>query len=629
MASSYTQVFWVDATNASTIEYSYKKAAKNLGTLADAKISLDAALGTLELYRGSWFLLFDGADNVEEIGQLWVPGIRGDIIYTSRNPRLRGLPSSQIQCVAEMGEGEASRLLLKSAHLDDSAVEFREQALEIVRELGCLALAVDQAGAYIWNAECTIHDFLDNFNTHREYLMQNAAYKGASNNDRAVYATWTLSYNAIAEQAKSANADISKRGTAALQILHLLPFFHNENIMEEIFKYAAERAKTRFGTHLDAVKRTLLGLRSNGDWYPLFFRQGIQLLLSFSLLGQEASQGRFLMHRLVYLWAYDILTTAEKYTFCSQARAILASSISMTNETTDYPFRRDLLPHLIALRGRTDFPSISKTDKDLSHFAEIFNQAGHYKEAEELAVRVVKTCERVLGERHEDTLSEKSYLAYTYRVQFRLKEAAELQSRTVKTLKEIPGENDDWLLWSMNELASIYLAQKRWTDAENLYLEVIARDKGIRGETYLDILTSMAGLATVYYEQKRWKEAEDLDVSVMESRKRLLGEEHPRTLEAMHNLACTLQTLGRSEEAFPLMRKCVHLRERVLDLQDPSTKHSIEALMEWEGSGPGDDETKEDSGLGRIGARLKGTKWRQRLRESLYWRNLKGSKSID
>ncbi len=160
-------MFWIDASNRDTLEQSYKNIASKYGTTTDPNCSLEVVLRDLECYQGSWLLLFDGADNIQDISGLWPPGIHGDILYTSRDQMLRRLPGSQMRCVSEMNEDEASEHLLKSAHLDMSSISYKKQASDIVTELGYLALAIDQAGAYIASGECRVDDFLETFNTHR------------------------------------------------------------------------------------------------------------------------------------------------------------------------------------------------------------------------------------------------------------------------------------------------------------------------------------------------------------------------------------------------------------------------------------------------------------------------------
>ncbi len=86
-------------------------------------------------------------------------------------------------------------------------------AAKIVAELGHLALAVDQAGAYIARGECRVFDFLDTFERHRASLLSVDAYNRASPYKRAVYATWELSYSAIERISNGSLNEIRKSGS--------------------------------------------------------------------------------------------------------------------------------------------------------------------------------------------------------------------------------------------------------------------------------------------------------------------------------------------------------------------------------------------------------------------------------
>ena len=516
----------MDASNRNTLEQSYKNIALKIGTVTDPNCSLEAALRELENYKSNWLLLFDGADDLEDISGLWPPGIHGDILYTSRNPMLRRLVGSQMRCVSEMNENEASELLLKSARLDVSVKSFKKQASDIVTTLGCLALAVDQAGAYIASGECSIDDFLSTFNAHRQYLLQNEAYKGASEYNRAVYATWDLSYAAIARQAGSAANEALHQGSkAALQILQILPFFHNENIMEEIFKAAAENPRAESDVAYDIADQcpsALFRLRSAGTWETQTFRLGIRTLISFSLVGRDDFRCYLFMHRLVHSWSLDRLTAVEKNRFCNEARDILAKSIAWKFATSDYAFRRNLLPHITALHRQMTLSSSSTKSHELASFALVFREAGRWDEAEKLELQVMKTRKRVLKEEHPDTLTSMANLAVTYR------------------------------------------NQGRWDEAEKLQMQVMESRKRVLKEEHPDTLTSMANLASTYWYQGRWDEAEKLDVQVMKTRKRVLKEEHPNTLTSMANLAATYRYQGRWDEAEKLELQVMESRKRVL-----------------------------------------------------------------
>ena len=97
--------------------------------------------------------------------------------------------------INEMEEADAITLLLKASYLDASA-EHIEVAKNIVTELGCMPLAVDQAGAYI-EAGCSINEYLHQYFLHRQILMSDDKFRGASSYDRTVYGTWDLSFTEI------------------------------------------------------------------------------------------------------------------------------------------------------------------------------------------------------------------------------------------------------------------------------------------------------------------------------------------------------------------------------------------------------------------------------------------------
>ena len=572
----------MDASNRNTLEQSYKNIALKIGTVTDPNCSLEAALRELENYKSNWLLLFDGADDLEDISGLWPPGIHGDILYTSRNPMLRRLLGSQMRCVSEMNENEASELLLKSARLDVSVKSFKKQASDIVTDLGCLALAVDQAGAYIASGECYIDDFLSTFNAHRQHLLQNEAYKGASGYDQAVYATWDLSYAAIARQAGSAANEALHQGSkAALQILQILPFFHNENIMEEIFKAAAENpgAESDVAYEVaDQCSSALFRLRSDGTWETQNFRLGIRTLISFSLVGRDDFRCHLFMHRLVNSWSLDRLTAVEKNRFCNEARDILARSIAWRFATSDYDFRRNLLPHITALHRQMTLSSSSTKSHELTSFALVFSEAGRWDEAEKLQVQVMKTSLRVLKEEHPSTLNSMANLASTYRNQGRWDEAEKLQVQVMKTSLRVLKEEHPDTLNSMINLASTYWNQGRWNEAEKLNVQVMKTSLRVLKEEHPFTLSSIANLASTYWDQGRWNEAEKLQLQVMKTSLRVLKEEHPSTLTSMANLAVTYLDQGRWDEAEKLQMQVMKTRKRVLKEEHPSTLSSMANL---------------------------------------------------
>ena len=70
-----------------------------------------------------------------------------------------------------MAEADAILLLLKASHLTEQSENVHTIAWQIVNELCCFSLAVDQAGAFIEAGLCSIDNYLEQLSQHRIKLM--------------------------------------------------------------------------------------------------------------------------------------------------------------------------------------------------------------------------------------------------------------------------------------------------------------------------------------------------------------------------------------------------------------------------------------------------------------------------
>lgn len=100
----------------------------------------------------TWLLVFDNADDPKVSLTGYFPtGGRGDVIITSRNPDCQQYSTVGHEEIGRMARDEALSLLTKTAYGQEN-IEHKDaiNALgQIVDVLGCLALAIAQAGVYI------------------------------------------------------------------------------------------------------------------------------------------------------------------------------------------------------------------------------------------------------------------------------------------------------------------------------------------------------------------------------------------------------------------------------------------------------------------------------------------------
>ena len=566
----------MDSSSVETIEENIKSIADHpFAKAAGVERSVRSAIQWLSYADHAWLLIFDNADgDPDTIGKYVPPGMRGNILFTSRN-RMMGhhvLSSNARIEVEEMTEEQAISLLLKSAMLDESSSDVICLSRAIVKELCYLPLAVDQAGATIARRLCSIYDYHELYTKSRKELLALSFFRGASNYGLPVYTTFEVSHKAIRDCTSGASDLMTPQAAKiALFILGIFALFHNENISENIIKRAAEGM---FGSNdlslHELVPTELLRCHDSGEWDPLAFRDGIQILCSFSLVKVNHSNGNsYSMHSLIHSWSLDRMSNEDKRQNYFLASTVLANSITFNDE--DRAFRRDLIPHLTSLMShrRSIGRTTSLAENRVLKFGRTFFENGLYNAAEELQLEVLESWRRVLGEEHPDTLEIMDDLASTYDRQGRTEEAEQLDLKVLESRRRVLEAEHPNILGTMNNLAWTYYGQGRTEEAEQLYLQVLESTRRVLGVEHPYTLRTMNNLALTYYRQGRTGEAEQLQLQVLESRRRVLGVEHPDTLTTMDNLAWTYYRQGRTEEAEQLQLQVLESRRRVLGVEHP------------------------------------------------------------
>ena len=123
-----------------------------------------------------------------------------------------------------------------------------------------------------------------------------------------MYETWELSYKEIQQRAESDDSHKVNAANSAMLLLELFPFFHHEELTEEIFYYAAlakddETPISHLPLSSSLLDRRLLSLSEKGTWDNFSFREGISILMLFSLIRRGPSDYVYAMHPLVHTWA--------------------------------------------------------------------------------------------------------------------------------------------------------------------------------------------------------------------------------------------------------------------------------------------------------------------------------------
>ncbi|KAI4122619.1 MAG: hypothetical protein LQ338_005713 [Usnochroma carphineum] len=483
-----------------------------------------------------------------------------------------------------MATDEAVTLLLKTAGIPDvSDRSTREAAAQVIQTLGCLALAITQAGAVIRQGRCEIAEYCTLYSRRRKELLSEKAIQGGEDYRYTVYTTWEVSRQMIEEMSSEAGRD-------ALELLQVFSFFHYEGIPEEIFYRAwcglqmEERQSDWLLSHqLNMLLRQLI---QEWDISPL--RAAVSVLQSFSLVHRDQNH-LISIHPLVHAWARDRLIASDEDLIWTQATSTIALSVPWTFQTADYRFRRYLVPQVDACQSfRKDgiFFLLQGIREDClwmaSSFALVYSDMGRLQEALQLRERVVEAYRRTLGDEHPNTISSIYHLALSYRPIGRYQEALQLLERSVEANKRTLGDEHRHTLLSIQSLALIYAEVGRPQEAIRLLERLVEANKRTLGDEHPDTLASRHDPAFTYTDSHvgGYQEALLLLKRVVEAEKKTLGDEHPDTLHSMYMLAFTYSNrdIGRYQEALPLFERVVEGRKKTRGDEHPDTLKAIRVL---------------------------------------------------
>jgi hypothetical protein len=450
--SSFWKVLLVDASTAGTI-------TSDLKAIAQAESIGDSVNDTILWLSGhheEWLLLFDNADNTTvNLRDFFPTCYHRNILITSQNPETcNHAPRSNCK-VSDMEPHDAIDLLLTMARKQPTD-HAQELAAPIVQELGYLALAIVQAGAYI-SKSCSLARYLQIYQKHRAQLLEHHDVQRTDDYKWTAYTTWQISFE--------------KLSCWAATFLQFCAFLHRKSISEEIFRNAAAGQTGDSTKSMGAVVDFLGEFKPlEGGWDDSRFLEVINEVHSYSLINLDEANHVFPIHPLVHAWTRTTLKNSEETQACTMQ--ILSLSITCQSKAEDFAFRRTLLPHIDeACAKRNLHVDLAKS------FAQVYLEGGHWKKAEELEKVVVETMKRVFGEEHPNTLMSIANLALIYSNEGRWKEAEGLQVMVVETRKRLLGEEHPDTLKSIEELSGTYHQQGQSKEAEEL-LVMLGQPRG-------------------------------------------------------------------------------------------------------------------------------------------------------
>ncbi|WP_330186196.1 tetratricopeptide repeat protein [Dactylosporangium sp. AC04546] len=553
----YRLVWWVLAESAETVAAGLAELAFRLhpDLRAVGTAQADAATWAVGWFAShdGWLLILDNVEARADVEPLLGQADTGQVLITTR--RDVGWEDITDGCLRldVLAPADAVALLLRLSGQTDAAT-----AGVLAGELGCLPLALQQAGAYLRQTRTPITDYLQQLREDPAGLLATVA--AGNDAQRAVARTWTVTTNAVTAQ-----------NPLTLRLLRLLACYAPNDLPRDVLTPTAA----------PAAVDTALGVLASYNLITLTAQA-----ISTHRLVQAVTRSQ-LQHSTP-----DASTDIDEVSESSDrpepgvndtnwpdtlrvAINMLKQAVppgSPQQEVASWPRWAVLSPHVGTLAEHCpDHVGGDDLAWLLNETAVFEHSQGRYWQASTYQRRALVITEAALGPDHPATATRLSNLAGSLQELGRAGEAEPLQRRALAITEAALGPDHPTTATSLSNLALSLQTLGRAGEAERLQRRALAITEAALGPDHPDTATRLDNLAGSLRDLGRAGEAEPLQRRALAITEAAFGPDHPDTANRLGNLALSLQQLGRAGEAEPLQRRALAITEAALGPDHPDT----------------------------------------------------------
>ncbi|MEV0034724.1 FxSxx-COOH system tetratricopeptide repeat protein [Streptomyces sp. NPDC050804] len=547
--ADYDLVWWISSEQTADVVAGLAELAVRLGAQGGEDMAAASQEAVDLLRRGvpssRWLLVFDNADDPEQIQRFFPPGGPGHVLVTSRN-----------QSWSQYGDALPVDVFLREEsveHLQRRAPGLStEDADKVATAVGDLPLAVEQAAAWIAETATPVAEYLDQLAQQAPSVL---ALNQPAGYPEPVAATWNISIERLKD-----------RSPAAVRLLQLCAFFAPEPISANLL-YSKEM--------IEALKPYDVSLQET-----LVLGRVIREIGRFALAKVDQVGNSIQVHRLVQAIIRAQLSEEEQRDARDAVHRILAGARPDGDEPIDNPATWErfatIWPHLAT--SEASLCRRPETRRLMIDRVRYLWKRGDLLAAFALADELRATWRETLGSDDPQYLYLRFHLSNIFRSQGRYVEARELDEETLTRQRRVLGPTHPHTYMTTSGLAMDLGTLGEYAKALDLAKEAHEGFSGIFHESHPRTLAAANNRALNLRMVGRYAQAREMDQDVFDRRTEVLGPDHPYTLSSATSLARDLREIGRYEDSVALLTRTYALYKEQLGRAFPGTLAAAKSL---------------------------------------------------